>query len=60
MPQQSRFDMIANEFSDVFEPPGMPPPRAVVHTIDLVDESSPPPKPKLYRMSPLELAEVRR
>ncbi len=41
------------------DPPG-PVDREVTHRIDLKDEQAPIPRPKMYRMSQPELAEVRR
>ena len=49
------------EFGDVFAklPKGLPPQRAVDHHIELIPGSQPPYGP-VYRMSPLELEEVRK
>ena len=49
------------EFSDVFAdlPPGLPPAHAVDHTIEVEPGSLPAWRPT-YRMSPLELSEVRK
>ncbi len=44
----------------MFGSPGLPPEREIKHRIDPVDENAPPPRQRAYRMSPLELAEVRR
>lgn len=56
----ARFVKVSEEFDDVFQEPGKPQDRAITHRIDLVDETKPPPKFRLYRMSEPELAEVRR
>ena len=45
--------------SDVFEPPGTPPDRAIKHGIDLLPDSVPPANSK-YRILPVGLAEVRK
>ena len=52
--------MLCEEFADVFEHPGPAPDRPITHSIDLQDEAAAPPKPCLYRVSPAELAEVRK
>ena len=53
-----RWISIVNEYSDVFEPPGMPTERDTVHQIELKHGSVPPYKWQ-YRVSAAELAEVR-
>lgn len=53
-------DTLLSEFRDVFEAPGVPPPRSTRHRIDLVDPTRPPPRHRVYRMSARELAEVRK
>lgn len=53
---------IIDEYRDVFPtdlPKRLPPHRIVDHTIDLVPNSTPPYKPS-FRMSPLELQEVKK
>ena len=50
---------ICNELSDVFENLGTPPDRAKKYVIDLLPDSVPYAK-TLYRMSPVEFAEVRK
>ena len=55
----SRWDTLCERFADVFSDPGQPPNRSVKHRIDTVAGSKPPAQ-HLYRMSPAELAEVRR
>ena len=55
----SRWDKLCEKFPKVFAEPGTPPERAVKHKIDIL-EGSKPPAHRLYRMSPAELAEVRR
>ena len=60
-PKKSKWEGLCNEYEDVFKSlSDLPPPDRVTHSIDLIDESAPPPKPRTYRMSPAELAEVRR
>ena len=53
------WEAVLDKFEDVFEPPGMPVDRSEVHKIQLLPGSTPPAK-RIYRMSPVELAEVRR
>ena len=55
----TRWNSIVTEYSDVFEPPGMPAERDTVHRIELEPGSVPPYKWQ-YRVSAAELAEVRR
>ena len=55
----TRWNSIVTEYSDVFEPPGMPAERDTVHRIELKPGSVPPYK-RQYRVSAAELAEVRR
>ena len=52
---------VLKEYRDVFQPlpAGLPPPRHIDHHIDLEPGSQPPFK-AVYRMSPVELEEVRR
>ena len=52
------WNSIVKEYSDVFEPPGMPAERDTVHRIELKPGSVPPYKQQ-YRVSAAELAEVR-
>ena len=56
-------DIIASlrqEFADIFEPPtGLPPDRGVEHVVSLLPGSQPPFK-RMYRLSPEELAEVKK
>ena len=59
-PWQDQLQLLCEEFADVFERPGPAPDRPITHSIDLQDEAAAPPKPRLYRMSPAELAEVRK
>ena len=54
----TRWNAIVTEYSDVFEPPGMPAERDTVHQIELEPGSVPPYK-RQYRVSTAELAEVR-
>ena len=55
----TRWNSIVTEYSNVFEPPGMPAERDTVHRIKLEPGSVPPYK-RQYRVSAAELAEVRR
>ena len=58
---KTRWELLCDKFSDVFSSlKGLPPPERVKHHIELLDESTPPPKPRQYRMSPAEMAEVKR
>ena len=58
---KTRWELLCDEFSDIFTSlKGLPPPEWVKHHIELLDESTPPPKPRQYRMSPAEKAEVKR
>ena len=52
------WNYIVAEYSNVFEPPGMPAKRDTVHRIELEPGSVPPYKQQ-YRVSTAELAEVR-
>ena len=54
----TRWNFIIAEYSNVFEPPGMPTERDTVHRIELKPGSVPPYKWQ-YRVSAAELAEVR-
>ena len=55
----SRWSNLVTEYSDVFEPPGMPVERAIDHKIELEPGATPPYR-RQYRISAAELAEVRR
>ena len=55
----SRWDKLCNQLADVFYEPGIPPKRSVRHRIDVMEGSKPPTQHQ-YRISPTELAEVRR
>ena len=54
----TQWNSIIAEYSDVFEPPGMPAERDTVHRIKL-EPGSVPPYMRQYRVSTAELAEVR-
>ena len=55
----SKWDALCTDYADVFEKPtGVPPERPVMHDIELQDNSAKPPKPRIYRMTHLELAKV--
>ena len=54
---------LLKEFSDVFPtqlPPGLPPERPTDHTIELIDPLAKPPGHRVYRMGPVDDAELRR
>ena len=55
----SCWELIYSEFSNFFEKQGTPPERAINHEIDLPPDSVPPAK-RYYRISPVELAELRK
>ena len=55
---QSDIAALCDEYADVFEQPGLPVRRDVDHRIDLHDESAKPPRPRQYRLSAAENAEV--
>ena len=55
---QSEIAMLCDEYADMFEQPGLPVRRDVDHRIDLHDESTKPPRPRQYRLSAAENAEV--
>ena len=60
-PGQTRWSKLCDECEDIFASLSkLPPPDRVKHEIKLLDEAASPPKPRIYRMSPAELAEVRR
>ena len=53
------WDIVCDEFADVFGEPPSVPEREVTHRIILSDPDLPPPKPRQYRMSEAELRKVR-
>jgi hypothetical protein len=56
-------EWIQREYADIFLeglPPGMPPPRSVDHQILLKDPNSAPPFKGIFRLSQLELYELRK
>ena len=56
----SKLRDVLQRYAPMFDPPTtLPPHRAHDHAIDLLPDSTPPPR-KLYRMSTSELAEVKR
>ena len=55
---QSEIAMLCDEYADVFEQPGLPVRRDVDHRIDLHNETAKPPRPRQYRLSAKENAEV--
>ena len=59
--KKSKWDELCDEHEDGFQSLShLPLTDRVTHTINLIDESAPPPKPRTYRMSLAELAEVHR
>ncbi|GIL68842.1 hypothetical protein Vafri_22066, partial [Volvox africanus] len=59
-PSDPEVEALIDEFADVFcDVPGLPPMRPVDHTIPLVPGAQPVSRP-MYRLSPLELDEVKR
>jgi hypothetical protein len=58
--QDTGVEEVLQEYADVFDEPKGPMTRDVSHRIDLVDETAPVPRPRTYRMSQAELAEVRK
>ena len=56
----TKWDKILDEFSDVFEPPSTPYPRAIQHRIELLDPNRPIPNHKQYRLSQTELDEAKK
>ena len=55
---QSEIAALCDEHADVFEQPGLPVHHDVDHRIDLHDETAKPPRPRQYRLSAAENAEV--
>ena len=59
---QHKIEALLEKYKDVFPdelPPGLPPDRGIGHTIPLIPGAKPPSRP-LYRLSPLEMEEVKR
>ena len=42
----TKWDLLCQEFADVFEEPGVPHERGITHNIHLVDEAAAPPPPR--------------
>jgi Reverse transcriptase (RNA-dependent DNA polymerase) len=62
-PSETLPDWVQKEYSDVFLeglPPGLPPERNVKHTISLKDPQLSPPFRGIFRLSQLELQELRK
>jgi hypothetical protein len=59
--RRPNLDGLLEEYADVFEPPpkGLPPDRGVSHTIP-IEPNSKPPYRNVYRLSPVEMAEVKK
>ena len=55
---QSEIAALCDEYADVFEQPGLPVRCDGDHRIDLHDETAKPPRPRQYRLSAAENAEV--
>ena len=47
----SHWSNLVTEYSDVFEPPGMPVERAINHKIELEPDATPPYPPPILRLS---------
>jgi len=58
-PGETRWSRLCDKFSSIFDEPGTPAERPIKHTIELKPGSQPLAS-RTYRMSPTELAEVRR
>ena len=55
---QTEFATLCDEYADVFEQPGLPVRCDIGNIIDLHDETAKPPRPRQYRLSAAENAEV--
>ena len=55
---QSEIAVLCDEYADVFEQPGLPVCRDVDQSIDLHDETAKSSRPRQYRLSAAENAEV--
>ena len=55
---QSEIAMLCDEYTDMFEQPGLPVHCDIDHRIDLHDETAKPPRPHQYHLSAAENAEV--
>ena len=55
---QSKIAALCDEYADVFEQPGLPVHHDIDHHIDLHDETAKPPRPRQYRLSAADNAEV--
>ena len=55
---QSEIATLCDEYAEVFEKPGLPVCRDIDHRIDLHDKTAKPPRPRQYRLSAAENAEV--
>ena len=55
---QSEIAALCDEYADLFEQPGLPVRHDVDHRIDLHDKTAKPPRPRQYRRSAAENAEV--
>ena len=53
-----QWDLLCNEYLDMFETPSGVPDHKIKHRIDLIDENAQPPKLRRYCISSAELAEV--
>ena len=55
---QSEIATLCDKYADVFKQPGLPVCHDVDHRIDLHDKTAKPPRPRQYRLSAAENAEV--
>ena len=55
---QSEIAALCDEYADVFDQPGLPVRCDIDHHIDWHDETAKPPRPRQYRLSAAENAEV--
>ena len=54
----TQWDLLCNDYADVFETPSGVPDHKIKHWTDLIDKNAQPPKPQQYHMSSAELVEV--
>ena len=55
---QSEIAALCDEYADMFDQPGLLVCRDIDHCIDLHDKTAKPPRPRQYRLSAAENAEV--
>ena len=54
----TQWDLLYNDYADMFETPSGLPDHKIKYWIDLIDQNAQPPKQRQYRMSNAELMEV--